>query len=346
MHVRGSSATTRLGAVRGLVTPVGRLDDPARRPPRDDVEQPSHRADALPGLVDGRRALDRRDRGRRRQPGWRAPATSRRLLGRARPRPGGEERLVADRSSQRYRTRSCGRHGAERAHMVEPESPGASPEPSRCSDAKGPRTPGASPVTVRCRDRASSRVARPGGRRGLRRAQRRASAAAPRLRIEASTSSIGCSAGSGLPARSQRRRDLDEAARVGARVDLGLRREDVRRLAVAELPCGVGLGDVVDAGAAAADVLLGGLDDRQAGDAPQRDGRRERQPLRVPEVARVLHRDREVQRMACRPGRDALEELAEVAHARSRTPPHARPRRGRRRARARAPSDATRSRRC
>ena len=87
-------------------------------------------------------------------------------------------------------------------------------------------------------------------------------------------------------------------------------------LAVAELPgCG-GLGDVVDPGAAAADVLLGGLDHRQAGNPPQRDRRRERQPLGVAEMARVLHRHLQVQRVAGRARLDAGEELAEIAHSR------------------------------
>ena len=101
---------------------------------------------------------------------------------------------------------------------------------------------------------------------------------------------------------AKRRRHLDEAARVCARVDLGAGREHVRRLAVAELPGSVGLGDVVDPGAAAADVLLGGLDHREAGNPPQRDRRGERESLGVPEMARVLHRDREVERVAGRPG--------------------------------------------
>ena len=76
----------------------------------------------------------------------------------------------------------------------------------------------------------------------------------------------------GLSRPPERLRDLDEAARVRARVCVRLGREHVPRLAVAELACGVGLRDVVDPRRAAAEVLLGRLDDHEAGD-PLEDGR-------------------------------------------------------------------------
>ena len=59
--------------------------------------------------------------------------------------------------------------------------------------------------------------------------------AAPRFRIEASTISIGCRAGSGLPARRSAVATWTRQPGVGARVHLGAGGQDVRRLAVAEL---------------------------------------------------------------------------------------------------------------
>ena len=63
----------------------------------------------------------------------------------------------------------------------------------------------------------------------------------------------------------QRRGDLEQAAGVRAHVDVGLGREHVRRLPLAERPRRVGLDEVVDPGAAAADLLLGRLEQLDAG---------------------------------------------------------------------------------
>ena len=67
--------------------------------------------------------------------------------------------------------------------------------------------------------------------------------------------------GKGPPGAPEGLRDLDEAARVRARVDVGAGREHVPCLAVAELAGGLRLDDVVDPGRAAAEILLGRLDD-------------------------------------------------------------------------------------
>src|SRR2546423_71047 len=56
------------------------------------------------------------------------------------------------------------------------------------------------------------------------------------------------------------------------------------------------LDDVVDPGAAAADVLLRGLQSLEPGNRIEHRARRCRHALRVPEVARVLERDAERQR--------------------------------------------------
>ena len=69
-------------------------------------------------------------------------------------------------------------------------------------------------------------------------------------------------------------------------------------LAVAELGRGLRLDDVVDPGAAAADVLLGGLDPLEPGDRVEHRARRARNALRVSEMAGILERDAERQRLS------------------------------------------------
>ena len=124
---------------------------------------------------------------------------------------------------------------------------------------------------------AASRGELPAGLRRLSAGPSRSRPAAPRFRIDASTSSIGCSAGSGLrpgaaPSRPGR-------GSPGSRSRRPVRPSRATCAALRSPSCagGVGLGDVVDPGAAAADVLLGRLDHRQAGDPAQRHRRRERQ---------------------------------------------------------------------
>ena len=67
-------------------------------------------------------------------------------------------------------------------------------------------------------------------------------------------------------------------------------------LPIAELACGLRLDDVVDPGRAAAEILLGGLDDRQAGNPLEQRLPGGGQSLGVAEVARVLVGDRELER--------------------------------------------------
>src|SRR5438067_10913 len=93
------------------------------------------------------------------------------------------------------------------------------------------------------------------------------------------------------PGSAQGCGNLQQAARVCARVDVGLGREDVLRLAVAELARCLRLREVVDAGAAAADLLLSRLDKLEPGDRPEQRARLQRDALRVLQVARVLERD-------------------------------------------------------
>ncbi len=112
----------------------------------------------------------------------------------------------------------------------------------------------------------------------------------------------------------ERLRELHETAGVRARDGLRPGREDVGRLAVAELAGRVGLDDVVDPGGAAAQVLLRRLDYLEPRNPAQRRERRERQALRVPEVAGVLERDRCRQRVPRRPRECLGEQFADVAH--------------------------------
>src|SRR5215210_4642184 len=90
--------------------------------------------------------------------------------------------------------------------------------------------------------------------------------------------------------------DLERAARVRRGDHLGARVEQVARLALPELGGGLGLYQVVDAGRAAADLPLGGLDQLELGDSAQQLAGLRANPLRVRQVAGVvvgeLHRQR------------------------------------------------------
>ena len=90
---------------------------------------------------------------------------------------------------------------------------------------------------------------------------------------------------------AKRRRHLEEAAGIAACVGVGPHVPHARRLAVAELSGRLGLDDVVDPGAAAAELLLARLEERELRDCPQRGARLGLDALRMLEVARVLERD-------------------------------------------------------
>ena len=113
---------------------------------------------------------------------------------------------------------------------------------------------------------------------------------------------------------AQRRGHLHETAGVSARVGLGLGLEDPCR------PCGrraraaaSRLHEVVDAGAAAAELLLGGLEQVEARESRcKRRARLGGDPLRVLQVARVLERDAELERVALGARRRVDEQLGDV----------------------------------
>ncbi len=84
---------------------------------------------------------------------------------------------------------------------------------------------------------------------------------------------------------------LHQATGVAARVRVGLRREHTARLLLAELGGRLRLHEVVDARAAAAEILLGRLQDRQARDRAQRSSWLIGEALRMLQVARILEGD-------------------------------------------------------
>src|SRR6185503_20821178 len=84
---------------------------------------------------------------------------------------------------------------------------------------------------------------------------------------------------------------LERAAGVRGREQIWLRRVDETGLAVAELPRRVRLDQVVDAGAATADVLIDQRQQLDPGDRSQEIAGRLPDALRVREVAGVLVRD-------------------------------------------------------
>ncbi len=71
-------------------------------------------------------------------------------------------------------------------------------------------------------------------------------------------------------------------------------------LAVAELDRGLRLDEVVDPGAAAAEMLLGRLDELEAGDRAEQRARLVADALGMAEVARLLEGDSELERMQSR----------------------------------------------
>ena len=133
--------------------------------------------------------------------------------------------------------------------------------------------------------------------------------------IDASTSSIGWRAGSGCPRRPSAVASWTRQPGLALAQHLRVGGEHVACLSLAELARRIGLDDVVDPGRSAAEVLLGGLDDLERGDARERRARCERQALRVTEVAGVLERDAEGERMPRRARLRRLEQLAHVANA-------------------------------
>ena len=141
------------------------------------------------------------------------------------------------------------------------------------------------------------------------------SSCAPTPRIDASRISTGWSAGSRASALPQVGRHLDEAARVRAGVRVGAGRRDVRRLPLAELRGGLGLDEVVDPGAPAADRLLGRLDELEARDRAEQRARRVADPLRVAEVAGVLVGDPQRELVPLGARLELGEQLVDVDHA-------------------------------
>ena len=111
---------------------------------------------------------------------------------------------------------------------------------------------------------------------------------------------------------SECRRDLHEAPWVSARVYLGTGLEDSLCLPVAQLLRCVGPHDVVDAGAAATELLLARLDELDPRNRCEDGSWLRFDPLSVLQVARVLERDAERERLALRRSRRLGEKLRDV----------------------------------
>ena len=130
-------------------------------------------------------------------------------------------------------------------------------------------------------------------------------ASAPR--IDASEQLDRVKGGQRPPGAAQRSADLDQAARVGADVGLRTGLQHHLGLAIAELQRRLGLDDVVDAGAPAADVGLGRLEHAQSGHLGEHGPRLTDQALRVLQVAGVLEGDAQLERVALREGASGQE---------------------------------------
>src|SRR5215211_7705442 len=106
--------------------------------------------------------------------------------------------------------------------------------------------------------------------------------------------------------------DLEDAAGVGGNEHLRTGCQNIHRLALAELGCGLGLDHVVDTGGTAADLGLLYLPDLDARYPFQDLARLLADALRVPEVAGVVVGDRDGQRVPLGGGSDLGQKLRDV----------------------------------
>src|SRR5438034_2562114 len=101
-------------------------------------------------------------------------------------------------------------------------------------------------------------------------------------------------------------RQLQGAAGIRGGDEVRLRGVDETGLAVAELPGRIGFDEIEDAGAAAADVLLGEWQELDAGDRSQEIPRLLPDALGVRQMAGVVIRHPQCERMPRRSGRAEL----------------------------------------
>ncbi len=107
-------------------------------------------------------------------------------------------------------------------------------------------------------------------------------------RIEASISWTGWKIGQSMAKLASRRGDLKDAAGIRCRNQIRSHRGDVRRLPCADFRGRLGLNEVVDACAAAADFRLGRCDQPDARDLMQQRTRLEANPLPVRQMTGVV----------------------------------------------------------
>ncbi len=167
----------------------------------------------------------------------------------------------------------------------------------------------------------------------------------PPLVIDAYRISIGCTTGSSCPSSRAEAAICSTHPGLAAATASAPVASRFLRLALPELLGGLGLEQVVDAGRAAAQLPLGGLDELEAGDRAQQVARLRAHALGVGQVAGVVVGDLRLERVAHDARLVLGQHLGDVADLLRRTPRPARPSRGRRAGRARSPSSPSRSRR-
>ncbi len=90
---------------------------------------------------------------------------------------------------------------------------------------------------------------------------------------------------------AQSRDDLQHAARIGAHDDVRRGRDDGADLVALKLARDLGMAEVVDAGAAAAPLRIGDVDDRDAFDRAEQSARLRSNALPMREMAGILVHD-------------------------------------------------------
>lgn len=105
---------------------------------------------------------------------------------------------------------------------------------------------------------------------------------------------------SGVAVAGQRGLELQEAAGIAGRNDVGLQRDDQFGFAVAEGGGGVRLDEIVDASGATADGGFGNFGEFEAGDGREKFTRLRANTLRMIEVAGVVEGDAHAEGMALR----------------------------------------------
>lgn len=101
----------------------------------------------------------------------------------------------------------------------------------------------------------------------------------------------------------ERRLELEQAAGIAGDDDIGIERSDERGFAIAEGVCGGGLDEIVNSRGAATDGGLRNFEKLEAGDSGEKLARLRADTLSVLQMAGIVERDAQRQRMASSDGR-------------------------------------------